>query len=139
MHELGGSGDAVLDLGVPNLGHAEAKGDVLEDGEVGEDGVVLKHHRDPAGAGRQVVDPAVADPDLAFRGGLEAGDDAEERGLAAAGGAEQDHELLVADGEVDLVEGGEGPKTLGNALDADLGHAVPSCPSKLGVLSVKHP
>ena len=108
VHELGGAVDAAVDLGLRELGHPQAEGDVLEHREVREDRVVLEHHGDAALARRQVVDPPAADPDLALARRLEPGDDAQERGLAAARGAEQHHELLVGDGQVDRMQRGEG-------------------------------
>ena len=46
--------------------------------------------------GRQVVDPLAADDDLARGDILEPGDHAQQGGLAAAGGADEDHELALA-------------------------------------------
>jgi NAD(P)-dependent dehydrogenase (short-subunit alcohol dehydrogenase family) len=46
-----------------------------------------------------VVDDAVADLHLPFRDAFKAGDHAQQRGLAAAGGADQDDELAVGEGE----------------------------------------
>jgi hypothetical protein len=65
--------------------------------------VVLEHHRDVALFGRNVVDHALADADLAGADFLEAGDHAQQRGLSAAGGTDQYHELAVGDGNVDAV------------------------------------
>jgi hypothetical protein len=64
--------------------------------------VVLEHHRDVAVAWRQVVDLPLADPDLALAHVLESRDHAQHRGLAAAGRADQHHELAIRDGEVEI-------------------------------------
>ena len=53
--------------------------------------------------GRSVIVLA-ADPDLAGIGLVEAGDQPQQRGLAAAGGAEKGEELARLDGEVDVLE-----------------------------------
>ena len=53
--------------------------------------------------GRRLVgDVAAVDEDRAAGGVLEAGDQPEQRGLAAAGGADEDDELAVLDVEVDV-------------------------------------
>ena len=59
--------------------------------------VVLEHHRDVALGGLEVVDDAAADRDLAAGDLFQPGDHAQQRGLAAAGGADDDDELAVAD------------------------------------------
>jgi hypothetical protein len=67
--------------------------------------VVLEHHGDVAVHRRQVVDELLADQDVARRDRLEPGHHAQGRGLAAAGRADQHHELLVADFQVHVVDG----------------------------------
>jgi hypothetical protein len=62
---------------------------------------LLEDHA-PVGGGPG--DPLPADPDLALRRRHEAGDEAQQRGLAAAGGAGEADELAGLDGEVDAVE-----------------------------------
>ena len=52
-----------------------------------------------------VVDDALADPEDALGDLLEAGDHAQRRRLAAAGRADEDHELAVLDLEVEVVHG----------------------------------
>ena len=62
--------------------------------------------------------------DLAGGDLLEAGDHAEQRGLAAAGGADEDGEGAVVDGEVDAVDDLEPPgSSCGRALSSMLGQA----------------
>jgi hypothetical protein len=110
--------------------HAQAEGDVLEHRHVREDGVVLEHHRDVARAGRQAVHPPFADPDPAVGLGLQAGDDAQEGGLAAARRAQQDGELPVLHVERDGLERLEPAEGLAHVLDADAGHGS-STPERL--------
>jgi len=50
--------------------------------------IALEHHGDAARAGRSVVDDVTADHEVAARLLLESADDAQERGLAAAGWAQ---------------------------------------------------
>ena len=63
--------------------------------------VVLEHHRHVAVFRRHVVDHLAVDPDLAAGDVLEAGDHPQRRRFAAAGRADQNHELLVRDIEID--------------------------------------
>ena len=90
------------------FGHAavaQAVGHVVVDGHVRIERVVLEHHRDVAIRRLDVVDDAAADIDLAGGHRLEAGDHPQQRGLAAAGRADQHAELPVADVEVDALDG----------------------------------
>ncbi len=83
---------------------AEAEGDVLEDGKMAEEGVMLEDETDAAGGRRDVpCGHAVAD-DVSAVGCFESGDDAKERRFAAAGRAEQGDEFAVIDVERDAVE-----------------------------------
>jgi hypothetical protein len=67
-------------------------------------------------------DHLVADRNLAAGDRFEAGDHAQRRGLAAPGRPDQDHELLVADGEVDVVDGVDAVEFLAQVPDDDLRH-----------------
>jgi hypothetical protein len=73
---------------------------------VGVERVVLEDHRDVAVLRRDIGDVAVADEDAAGVDLFEAGQHAQRRGLATAGGADEDQELAVGDLEVELVHGG---------------------------------
>ena len=122
MHQRCHAFDAAGDLGVRHLGHPQTEADVLEDRQMRKDGIILEDHRDATVLGGQVIDAAPADPDLSGRGGFQPGDDAQQRGLAAARCAQQDHEFLVRDGQVDVVQGLICPEGLGDILDLDFGH-----------------
>jgi hypothetical protein len=91
---------------------AEAELDVVADGEVGEEGVVLKDGADAAFEGPESGEGAAVEEDVAARGDFEAGDEAEGGGLAATGGAEEGEELAFADGEREVVDGGVAGKFL---------------------------
>ena len=65
MHERGRALHLLPDLGLRQLLHPEAEGDVFEHRQMREDGVVLEHHGDAAGARRQVVDALSADANVA--------------------------------------------------------------------------
>jgi hypothetical protein len=108
------------DLLLGRLAHLEAEGEVLPHAHVGVERVVLEHHRDVAGAGRGVGDVLAADLDHALADLLEAGDHAQQRRLAAARRADEDHELALADLQVDVLDRAEPvPVDLGDVLQAD--------------------
>ena len=110
-------------LGRPFL-HAKAKGDVFEHGQVWEDRVALKHHRDSPLARRKLRDVPIADDDPPGIRVFETSKHAQQRGLAAATRPEQDHELSVGHRERDVGHrGGFATRVrLRDAFDADLAH-----------------
>ena len=75
-------------------------------------------------AGGGGVDAPAVDQDVAGGGVLEAGDDAQQRRLAAARGADEDAELAVADLEVDALDDVGGAEGLGDGLQGELAHGV---------------
>jgi hypothetical protein len=90
---------------------------------MGIEGIALEHHRDPAGAGRHVaVGGLAADPDLAAGRKLEPRDHAQQRGLAAARGPEQDQQLAVANRQVHAVHRVDVAVTLAEPQDLDRCH-----------------
>ena len=93
-----------VDLGLRHLLDAQSERDVLVHAEVRVEGVALEHHGDVAIARGHVVDDALADPDRAFRDGLEPRDHAKGGGLAAAGRAHEHHELAVGDVQVEVAD-----------------------------------
>ena len=78
--------------------------------------IALEHHGNVALFRHDVVDHRVADVDLALGWVLEAGDDAQQRALAAARWAEQDHELAISDIEVDVFDSGDAIELLSDVL-----------------------
>ena len=93
-------GDLLLGLAL----RTQREGEVVAGPEVRVEGVELEHHRDVALGRRQVVDQGVPDVDVTGGLALQAGHGAQGGGLAAAGGAEHDEELAVADGQVDVLD-----------------------------------
>jgi hypothetical protein len=90
---------------------------------VGVQRVVLEDHRDVPVARVEPVHDAVADPHLALGDVLEPGDHPQRRRLAAAGGADEDHELPVGHLEA---EAGERARAvvidLADVRERDRGH-----------------
>ena len=122
MEKRGRLLDLPLHPGVVGLLHAQPEGNVVAHGHVREQGVVLEHHGDAAVAGLQPVDRLAADAEAACRLRFETGHDPQERGLSAAGRAEQRDELTVADVERDALEGLKGAEVLADVVDGDVGH-----------------
>jgi hypothetical protein len=82
--------------------HLQREGDVLSDGHVRVERIRLEHHRQLPLRRRLVGDVAPVDDDLTRGRVLEPGDQPQKRGLAAARGADEHHELAVLDIEVEL-------------------------------------
>ena len=103
---MAASCDALLALLRGDLRHLEGERHVVGDGHVRVQRVVLEHHRDVAVLGRDVGDVAVTDEDLAAVDLLEPREHPQGRGLAASRGPDENHELAVADLEVDAGDRG---------------------------------
>ena len=108
------------DLGLGPLADLEAEGDVLRHGHV------LERRRSAGTRSRRCASAAAAcvasTPSMLDRarvGRLEPGDDPQQRGLAAAGRAEQGGQLAGGEGHVDVVEGDEVAEALVDAADLD--------------------
>jgi hypothetical protein len=98
--------DARRDLRLRQPARLEAEGDVLPHREVREKGVVLEDHAEVALRRRQALDRLGTDPDRAAIGGLETGDDAQQRRLAAPRRSQEGQHLAARHGERDAVEDG---------------------------------
>ncbi|MNT63199.1 hypothetical protein D3C72_2009930 [compost metagenome] len=70
-----------------------------------EQGVALEHGIDRPAEGRQALHGLAVEADGAGAGLLEAGDEPQQGGLAAAGRAEKGEELVGADFQGNIVEG----------------------------------
>ena len=106
LEHLRGLGHLGLDLVLGELRllvQAQRERDVLEHRQVRVERVVLEHHGEVAVLGRHLVDAPLADREVAVGDVLEAHDHAQQGGLAAAGGAHEDHELAVGDVQVDAL------------------------------------
>ena len=95
---------ALLDHVLRRLGDAERERDVLAHRHVRVERVGLEHHGDAPLGRRHVGDVDAVDEDLPCGDHLEAGDHAQQRGLAAAGRPEQGAELALVDGEVEHLD-----------------------------------
>ena len=109
------------DILLSDLGILERERHVLVDRHVRIEGVTLEHHRDVPLFRVEVVHESIADVDLPFRRGLEAGEAAQRRRLAAPARSEEDDELLVPDLEVQSLDGDRAVVRLGEPLQLDSG------------------
>ena len=96
--------DQLLQPGALDAPQLEREGQVLRHREVGEQGVVLEDEADVALAGRQLGDVLGVDLHAARRRVDQPGDDAQERRLPRAAGAEEGEELSWLHVERDALE-----------------------------------
>ena len=115
------SSTRALDLGLRHAVLLQAEGDVVLDRHVREERVGLEHHVDRPPVGRHAGEVLPVEQDLARGRLLEAGEHAHQRGLAAAGRAEQGEELALVDDEREIVDGDEIAEALGDVAELDEG------------------
>ncbi len=106
-------------LGPGRAAGGQAVGDVLGHRQVREQGVVLKDDADGAPARRQGVDDLIRDDHPPFGLAQEAGDDAQQRGLAAARRPEQRDQFAALDVEVHVFHGDGTAVPMGDAVEHD--------------------
>jgi hypothetical protein len=99
---------------------AQAVGDVLGHAQVREERVGLEHHAHVAAVHRHARQVALAEEQPTGGRRLEAGDDAQQRRLAAARGPDEAHQRAAGDAQVDVVQGHGGAEALAEALDDEV-------------------
>jgi hypothetical protein len=112
-------GDAAGDFALGDPAHAQAVADIGRHVHVREQRVVLKHDADLAPIRRHIRDPLAVDGDLAAVRHQKAGDEVEQRGLAAAGWPQQRYQLAATDQQRDVIERGNLAETFGHPLELD--------------------
>ena len=100
----------------------ETKREVVANAHVRVEGVALEHHRDVAILGRHIVDDPLADSQRPGSDLFQAGDHPQAGGLAAAGRPDENHELRVADVEIEVVNGDDVAEALAYVLEGDCSH-----------------
>ena len=103
IEDLRGLADLLVDNVLALLAQLQREGHVLIDGHVRVQGVVLENHRDIPVLGRDVVHQLAVDVKLTLGDLLKTRDHSQRRGLAAAGGADQNDELLIGDVKAELL------------------------------------
>jgi hypothetical protein len=126
--DLGGALDLRFDGGLVRLGEVQREGHVVAHRHVRVQRVVLEDHRDVACLGRHVVDHLACDADLAASDLLEAGDHAQQGGLAAAGWAHQYRERAVGNFDVHAVQDRYLAEALPYRVDRHARHGVAAAP-----------
>ncbi len=111
-------------LGSAQAARAQRARDVVERAHVRIEREVLERHADVAILGRQHGHGLVADPDRAGIGLVDAGDQAQQHGLAAAGRAEHHHGLALLDRERDVIQDGLAAKPLGEGFERQVAHRL---------------
>jgi hypothetical protein len=106
---------------------------------VREQRIGLEHHVDRTRVGRHARHVGAFDDDAAFARHLEAGQHAQQRGLAAAGAAQQREQLARGDIEVDAGDRGNVTEALHDTVDADQGCSVHDAPSWQARPDARHP
>ena len=101
--------------------YLQPEGDVLEHRQMREQRIALEREAERPRLRRPLGHALVAEVDLAGRRRLEPGDDAEQRGLAAAGRAEEGHELPLLDLEHDIAKRNDAAELLADAIESDGG------------------
>ena len=124
--------DFAVDLLARLARDAQAEGDVVADAQVREQRVVLEHGVDAAHVRRQARDVAPVEEDAAGVRLLEAGEDAQQRRLAAAAGAEQGVELAALDLQARVVDGREAAEALGDVFENEKLRHVARPPRRRG-------
>ena len=122
LQHLGRLLHPLLDLRPAQLRDLQTVGHVVVDAHVRVERVVLEHHGDVPVLGLQIVDHLAADGDLALADRLQSGHHAQQGGLAAARGSDDDDELAVGDLHVDPVDHLRAAVAFLHLGKADLGH-----------------
>ena len=111
--------DTLPRLRLRNPAHLEREGDVLGDGHVREERVVLEYDTHATPVRRHRVDPDAVHRDPARTHRLEPGEHHQGGGLARPGRPEEAQELALHDVEVQLIDYLHGPVGLVDAVEAD--------------------
>ena len=114
---------ARTDVARPPFLDLQAEGDVVEHRHVVEEGVILEDEADVALLNVDVIDSLSADEQVAFGRDLQAGDHAQDGGLAPAAGAEQGDQLAFLHREADSIDSGDLAEPLGDVVESDA-HAL---------------
>src|SRR5262249_39624419 len=119
IQHLGRRLDPIADLLSRHPTVAQRERHVVFHGHVGVEGIVLKHHGNVAILRVALVDELAVDADFPAGSLLQAGDHAQDGALAAAGGTNENHELLVGNLKVNAVNDGVSTKGLAELPETD--------------------
>ncbi len=114
--------DLLAAFGRIQAAHLEPKADIVGRAHMRKQRVGLEHHAGRALVGRQPGHVLLVEQHAAARRRQEARDHAQGRGLAAAGGPEQRHQLAFAHHEIQFIHGHRSAEALGQLLDRKARH-----------------
>src|SRR5207245_9850470 len=97
----------------------------VRSGHVRVSRIVLECDGESALGRRHGVRPDAVDEEIAVADHLQPGDERQQRGFAAAGGADEDDELAVVDPERHALDDVHVPERLADVGQLDGGHGVP--------------
>ena len=117
--ELGDVGDGAPHVAAGHSRHLQREPDVLGDGHVRVDRVVLEDVADAPAFRRHRGDVAVVERQSSGRGLHESRDEPERRGLATSRGTDEGEELAIADLEGETVDGRHRAEPDGESVDGD--------------------
>jgi hypothetical protein len=116
--------DPLGDLIVARAAQPHGEAHIGGDRHVRIERVILEHHRGVALFGRQVVDDAVGNADLAGADVLQSRDHPQQRGLAAPGRADQHDEFAIGDLDIHVMDYMDRAKGFADAVDCHRRHSV---------------
>ena len=120
LENLRDLGDLAAELLSRCTPHPQAVGDIVEHVHVGIERIALEHHGDVPFAGAHQVHPPLAEQDAAPGNLLEAGDHAQQRGLAAAARPQQGDETLGREGQLHVPHHMVNTEVLVHAAECDV-------------------
>ena len=119
LHEFEHRLDALVHVFRRHACAAQAERNVVPDRQVREQRVALEHHVHGPPIGRHTGKVLSFQHHAPLVRRLEAGEQAQQRGLAAAGRPQEREELARIDLEGQVIDGREGAEPLGDALERD--------------------
>ena len=122
VEDAGGFGDFLRTLGCGDAGELERERHIVRDGHVRVEGVALEDEGEAALCRWDVIDADAIEEEVAGGDVFKAGDEAQQRGFAAAGWADEDGELLVVDGEIDAAQDLGGAEAFADLVELHCGH-----------------
>ena len=121
--QRGGRGlHLAVDIRARQARHLQAERDVAADAHMRIERIGLEHHRQAALGRRHVHHVLAVDQDLPAGDILQSGDQAQERGLPAAGRSDEHHEGTVLDIQIGILDDVDRPERFPDSLQRDLAH-----------------
>src|SRR5262249_45745310 len=97
----------------------EAEGDIARDREMRKQGIALEHHVDRPAVRRHASEVGAVEQHAPLVRRLKAREQAQQRGLAAAGGAKQGKEFTLENVERQPIDADHATETLADTLEPD--------------------